>query len=527
MNEITTEIEKIFNDNKYKEALSLSLILVSEATLLSEFETKLIEKIFLKQSSLEFKLRLTFLEKLEKQNSINFSFLTQTLKQASINEKYKLYSIAKNSFLKNGRLEDLEKLFTELKGEFFKYNSYSPLLKEVTALEDLGIEKLLTKSEKIKIRYGLGDTRFFDEAFDNSITSEELPFDLNALGIFLSGEVWRKQRFAIKEKILLCRKLDHTDDAKEYLKGLYELLIVDEETPASLGLIINYCIKYQNKELATECLALLNSKYSIQCNEITSKINAIIHIEREEYEDIDLGEDLFNTEVSSEDVTINRLVKQICILRDEKDLDGATKLLRELRSLDEDHSLVRELQEKEHVELGSKVRKFKKTISEIETELLQEIGLYSTKIENDCEQRDHLMRVSKKYVELTSLEQLEIEYDHLVYTFNNFGFYNVSLLLIEKIIKTIDDDLEKELGLIYLKCETMRMSSNYYGALNEIETLLDERPLTDNEKISFYYLKGELLRSLGRKKEALKSYSKVYHLNKSFRMVMDRLKEIE
>ena len=527
MNEITEKIEKTFNENKYREALSLSCKLISKDDLLSDFEINLIEKVFVKQSNLEFEKRLIFFKKIENQKSINLLFLNSTINKSSVEEKLKIYSVAKNVLLANGRLEEVENLFSELKAMYFKYNSYSPLLKEVEELESLGIENLLTKQESIKIRYGLGDTEYFNLKFKNAISQNKAPFDISTVGSEFTDNVWRKQRFVVKEKVLINKNLVNVEEAKEFLKGIYELLIVGEESSATLKLLIKYCIEYRNKELGRECINLLAKKYDLDLKEIKLKVEGIIHLERESYEEIDLGEDLFSSEIESDDVTINKLVRQINILKQDNNLDGATKLLKELRSLDEDHSLVRELEEKEHVKMGSKLNKFKKTISEIETDLLKEIELYSTKISNKCDQRDHMERVSKKYVELTDLEKLQTEYEHLIYTFNNFEFYSVSLLLIERIMEDTKSNIEKELGLIYLKCETMRMSSNFYGALNIIEALMDDRPLTNSEKVSFLYLKGELLRSLGRNRDALKSYSKVFSLDQNFRMVVDRLKEIE
>jgi hypothetical protein len=527
MNEITKNIEKNFNENKYREALSLAREFISLSENFLDDEIQLLEKVFKNLSSLEFDDRFNFLEKLAAQEKISLTFLDSTIKASSINQRYKLYPIAKKNFLKFGQLEKLENLFNELKKEYIKYHSFSPLLEEVKSLESYGLGNLLTKNEIIKIKYGLGDTEYFDTEFKDSISKRVSPIDIGTIDIQFTNNMWRKQRFVVKDKVLRSKSLSNTEEAKELLKGIYELLIVDEESKDSIKLLFEYCVKYSNNILAKECIEILISKFSENVDSLKDRESKITHIEREEYEDIDLGEDLFDTEIESNDVTINKLVQQINLLKQDNNLDGATKLLRELRELDEDHSLVRELEEKEHLETGSKVKRFKKSITEIEAELLQEIELFSSRPTVSCDQKDHMERVSKKYVELTDLSQLEQECDHLIYTFNSFEFYAVSIMLIDRILQNHEEEIEKELHLIYLKCETLRLSSNFYGALNIIEELLDEKPLTNNEKVSFLYLKGELLRSLGRKSDALKSYSKVFRLNKNFRMVVDRLKEIE
>jgi hypothetical protein len=523
MNELTIKIEQAFHENKFTESFNLLKDFFELEPKINNQENEILQKVIRQQAEFSFEIALSFLILSLKSKIYNLNFLKETLDKSHDDEFVRIYKTAKEIFLETGQIENIEKNFSRLKKNLMKFKSYTPLLKEINELEEIGITGLLTQDEIVKINMGLGNIEFFEELFADALATKGEK--LKGLFLDLSGDVWRKQAFAMKNKVINNTDLVSVDSAKEYLKGIYELLIVDSETEGTLKYLLIYCYKYKNKVLSGEVAKFLEKKYGWKDENFLNKYNVLKHEERESFEEIDLGEDLFSNDNEGKDVTIRRIVNQINILRGENDFNGATKLLEQLKEIDKDHTLVKELEEKKHVETGSKRKEYKKTISEIESDLLKEIGLFTSTAAEDVEDVDHLSRVAKKYVELGTDEALFSQADSLIYTFNSLGFYKSSLDLIERVFEL--GELRDQIGLKYLECETLRMKQDYYKSLNKIEDYLEVTPLTENEKVSFLYLKAEILRELGRKRDALKVYSKVYGLNKNYRMISDRLKEIE
>ncbi|OUR93071.1 hypothetical protein A9Q84_21445 [Halobacteriovorax marinus] len=528
MKELTRKLENLIAENKITQAFkSIDLFLSSNNILDSEL-FKLIEKVFENLKEVYILQRVKILEIAKNSNLEPVYFLERTLTLVSVEDLYIIYPIAKDIFLKNGRLESFDNLFKKYKTQLLKYKSFSILQKEVEDLQTLGIEDLLSIDEELVINFGLGDIEYFENVYLNALEKNRTS-KISHLNIDFENIVWRKQSFVMKEKILSSRGSLDIEKLKELLKSIYELLIVNNESKQCLIELIGYSIQMSNQPMAIESEKYLKKIFNFEDKRTSNQIKNIVNIERTSYGDIDMGDDLFADETDQKDITIRRLVNQINILKVESDMEGATRLLEQLRDLDRDHSLVREIEEKEHRKQGSKLNKTSKTISEIENDILLELTKYTSKEKSlEDEQVLHLERVAKKSYELMDDEEILRQYRELLYTFNSLGFYSVSLSLIDRVVDLLmEGQLEQRIELTYLRCETLRMAQNYYGSLNEIEICLDTFALMEKEKVSFYYLKGEVLRELGRKREALAAYAKVYRLDKKFRMVSYRLKEIE
>ncbi|WP_127715214.1 hypothetical protein [Halobacteriovorax sp. HLS] len=528
MNDLIEKIDLAYNENKFREALRLIEEFLNSNFLSTSQHCELLETIFQCQPDLQFSLRDLYLEKSLEQNFKRIKFLEDTLCKLSKNQKIHIYKNAKRIYLSLGKLEKLENLFSSIKSEFLKYKSYSLLLEEVENLEREGLEDLLTDKERMEINYGLFNIDYFKKLYERSLQEGSSPLSYSKSAVDFSNDIWRKQTFAVKEKVISNSKFYNIEEAKEFLKGIYELLIVDSETAYVLKYLLHYCKVFGNMPLAQASFSLLTKESKDTFGWSENDIKNIPRVERADFEQIDLGEDLFASDGKEKELTIQRLVNQIQLLNNQDDLAGVTKLLKQLRELDEEHSLVKELGEREHGKLGSKLKTYKKSITEIQEQLFKELGRYSSEEISNSQEIDHLERVSKKFIELSQKEFLTKNYNNLIYTFNTLGFYKVSIKLINiLLIDSEDISIKFKVELVYLKCETLIMSKNLYGALNEIEEFLEQEPLTQKEKINFWYLKAEVLRMLGNKREALKVYSKVFKINKNYRMVSDRLKEIE
>jgi len=528
MKELTENLEKLIDENKITLALkSVELFLQSNSTIDTTL-LKLFEKIFQNLSEPNISIRIEILKVAANSNLDPLNFLEGTLLIVDAEDLYEIYPIGKEIFLKNGCLEKFEKLFEKIKKQLLNFKAYSTLINEVESLEELGIEHLLSVDEILLIKFGLGDIEYFEKIYSKAL-SEIKPTRISHLNIDFENIVWRKQSFVMKEKILSTRESLEVESLKDLLKSVYELLIVDNESMYCLIELIRYSTRMNNKDLALKSKDLLKNQYAYEDKNLSLEIENTKNIERGSFGEIDMGDDLFEDEDEKKDITIRRLVNKINILKVDSDMEGATRLLEQLREIDKDHSLVKEIEEKEYRKIGTKIKKISRTTSEIENDLLLELTKYTTKeISSDNEEENHLERVARKSYELMENEEVLLHYSELLFTFNTLGFYSVSLSLIDRVLSLFEEeDLVQKIELTYLKCETFRMAQNYYGSLNEIEDSLDSLALTDKERVSFYYLKGEVLRELGKKREALKSYAKVYSLDKKFRMVSYRLKEIE
>lgn len=527
MEEIIRNLELLVFENKLLRAHEESKKVLKTDLKLSQELFDLIQKVFELNEETNISTLYIFLEKALEAN-LNFTTYLKTILTSS-DEKdfFYFYPIAKEYFIKNGMLIDFEMIFSRYKKNLLKSKSYTKLLSEIELLEETGVDLGVTPSEKALCHLGEGDIKYFEIRYEHALENKSKTI-LNGLALDFDDPVWRKQSFVMKELALRSSGDFSFEAKKDFLKSIYELLLVNNEEKFCLELLLDYAKDMGHKELAHLVIEDLVNHHDADKSFLLRKIEGMKFIKRDGAEEIDLADDLFDEGIEKQDITIRRLVNQINILKDERDLEGATELLKRLKEIDKEHTLVKELEEKEHKLKGSKLSSIKKSISEIEQDLLNELSVY-TKSVNDVTSEDesYLKLYTKKNIELMPIDELKEQKAELIYSYNALGFYENSLKVISRILSECEVDLKDELDILYLKSEIMRMNQNYYGALNEVEKCIDEKPMTENEKISFYYLKGEILRELGRKKDALKSYAKVYSLNKKFRMVAYRLKEIE
>ncbi|WP_417337156.1 hypothetical protein [Halobacteriovorax marinus] len=524
MDELASNIERLVFENKISKASFEIKKYLSQAPEINQNIFEIICKVFelTNESDINIKIQL-----IESSSNLNIkSYILNVLGESSDEEFYFLYPSIKKYFIRNGLLYEFEKVFEKYKNLCLLSKSYTKLEKEIEELIDAGLELELSKKEMAMIHFGQGDVDYFEREYANALEIEG-ESSLQEINISFDDPVWRKQSFIMKEIVLRTHGDRALERKKEFLKSIYELLLVNSETPQTLEFLLEYSVEMGHKDLADEVKALLVKDFHYLEEELDRKVSKLVEVKREAIEEIDLADDLFGDEPESKDITIRRLVNQINLLKDEKDLEGATELLRKLKEIDKEHTLVKELEEKEHKVKGSKLSLPKRTIAEIEQELLNELSIYVDKVETTTDEDSYLRIYTKKNVELMKIEELESQFRELVYSYNSLGFYENSILVLDRIYDETNLEIKAELEVLFLKAEVMRMAQNYYGALNIIERCLDEKPMTDNEKLSFYYLKGELLREVGRKKDALVAYSKVYSINKKYRMVAYRLKEIE
>ncbi|PIK14487.1 hypothetical protein [Halobacteriovorax sp. JY17] len=527
MNDLAENLERLVLENKLSKAHQEIRKFLKQEHEISQRLFELFQKVFGILKEDDDSLIISFL-KISLDSKINISkFLLKTL--VTINEEsfFYLYPIAKKYFIENGMLSDFEKVFVRYKKNLLKSKSYTRLIEELEDIEEYGIDVVVSREEEALCHYGLVDIDYFEKKYEGVLLRKEKTI-LNNVQIDLNNSIWRKQTFIMKERVIRSYGNRSLESRKEFLKSIYELILGESEVESCFVLLFEYSIEMGHKDFADELKKILVSNYEHSPDRLEKAVKELRPISRDSFEEIDLADDLFDGGVDAKDLTIRRLVNQINILKDERDLEGATKLLEKLKTLDKDHTLIKELEEKEHKIKGSKSAKVLRTISEVEQDLLNELSVYSEIGKKDIlEEESYLKMYTKKVIDMMPMNHLREQYRELVYSYNTLGFYDNSLLIIERLVFESALDVKEEIEIEFLRAEVMRMSQNYYGALNNVEKCIEEKAMTDSEKISFYYLKGEILRELGRKKDALKAYAVVYGFNKKYRMVSYRLKEIE
>lgn len=527
MNDLLENLEQLVLENKLSRANLEIKEFLSEDSILTQELFEKIQKVFELINQNDISLIRKLIE-LSLANQLNIRpYILKTIAQVNDNDFYFIYPLAKEYFISNGMLEDFEDCFLRFKKNMLKSKSYTSFLKEVEELQKLGIEIDIKPEDLSLSHYGQGNIEYFEKEYENALRKNKKTI-LHNISIDFGDPIWRKQSFIMKETVLRNKGSSLLEHRKEFLKSIYELLLVNNEVDSCLYLLLEYSYEMRHKVLAEIVVDALVRSHDGNKVELEKKVSGIDHVVRGQFEDIDLADDLFGGEIEKQDITIRRLVNQINILKDERDLEGATKLLEKLKVLDKDHTLVKELEEKEHKIKGTKLSQVKKTLSEIEQDLVNELSVYCESKTSDLKEEENFLKLyTKKTVELMPIEELLKQYRELIYSYNTLGFYESSLRVIERVLKEGHLDLKEEVEALYLNIEILRMAQNYYGALNIVEKSIEEKAMTDNEKISFFYLKGEILREVGRRKDALRAYSKVASINKKYRMVAYRLKEIE
>ncbi len=527
MNDLAENLERLVLENKLSKAHYEIKKFLKQEHEISQKLFELFQKVFEILEENDDSLIISFL-KISLDSKINISnFLLKTLATISDDGFYYVYPIAKKYFIENGMLSEFEKIFDRYKNNLINSKSYTRMIEELEDIEKYGVEVVVSTGEKALCRYGLVDIEYFEKKYENIFSGKKKTI-LDNVRIDLNNPIWRKQTFIMKEKVIRSLGNRSIESRKDFLKSIYELILGGSEVESCFVLLFEYSIEMGHKDFANELKKILVNKYGHKPDDFEKSIKELRPVSRDSFEKIDLADDLFDGEIDAKDLTIRRLVNQINILKDERDLEGATKLLQRLKALDKDHTLIKELEEKEHKVKGSKRANVLKTIAEVEQDLLNELSVYSEIGKKDVIEEESYLRIyTKKVIDMMSIDHLKEQYRELVYSYNTLGFYDNSLLIIERLISETTLDVKEEVEIEFLRAEVMRMSQNYYGALNTVEKCIEEKAMTNGEKISFYYLKGEILRELGRKEDALKAYAVVYGFNKKYRMVSYRLKEIE
>ncbi len=116
-------------------------------------------------------------------------------------------------------------------------------------------------------------------------------------------------------------------------------------------------------------------------------------------------------------------------------------------------------------------------------------------------------------------------YKDLIVMFNMLGFYEVTMIIIEKIKSNLKDLTDAELlEVLHFEVVTFVQTESYSEALHILKYIDEMFELELDAKLCFVYLRAEILFKQGRYKEAYSFYLLAYRINKKYRLVEDRIK---
>jgi hypothetical protein len=108
------------------------------------------------------------------------------------------------------------------------------------------------------------------------------------------------------------------------------------------------------------------------------------------------------------------------------------------------------------------------------------------------------------------------------------GFYEVANSILDRVEKNIVAfTVEEKIGQEYLRINVLLEGKKYWEALARTENLLLSYPLIPEEEKCFLYLNAEANFFLGRKEDAKVIYLKIKKTSPNYRLVENRLLEIE
>jgi hypothetical protein len=137
------------------------------------------------------------------------------------------------------------------------------------------------------------------------------------------------------------------------------------------------------------------------------------------------------------------------------------------------------------------------------------------------EQKKILVSIHK----MTNVELQEQGKDMIV-AFGLLGMDVVVIELCKKIIPLVDE-VKKRAGLQFMLAQSLYNNRDYYKAVDLIDDVISTEPLLQEELMAFNYLKAESYLSLKKFELAKALYLKIKKINPNYRLIVDRLRNIE
>ena len=252
---------------------------------------------------------------------------------------------------------------------------------------------------------------------------------------------------------------------KRIINEIFDGILSYSESPVYFRILAKYAISTRRKDLAYNAIEYMiknKDKMGIKRGEYKKLVRfseEVItwdedHDKEVNYDDLDMGTDLFKeyNEGSNIFQKIKKLERDIEFLRTTGNEENVKVLLEELRELDDEHTLVKELNEVKSKNAASRFRVTDKRLDDIKNELLEQIERFTLKSEEDdiSKKFDRSLSVQISHLDETIFIRNKMD---LVVALMEMDLYSAALKCLDRNIPS-DEDLNQKNELSQFKNST-------------------------------------------------------------------------
>lgn len=312
-----------------------------------------------------------------------------------------------------------------------------------------------------------------------------------------------------------------------FIHDLYNLLLVDEYRHKGLLLLLEYALIFRKKRMGQNIILYfevcrdLKKKYQKRVDELNSEILLMPEVGDDkgfEEESFDFASDLFQKEKTEVKgfVEIKKLERDYnFLIKSGVKTSEVEKIVNRLKEIDPKNSII---------------EKYAKSINiSTDYEDLEGVeGLYQALLANSLRDDvgDHERNMSK-VLSLIDDDELEVIYCDIITSMFQMGYYRVTIEIIDRVLSFFGEDSPDTINLMYLKAEAFYALEGYEKVISLCRGALNNLPLAREEKNNFLYLAAESYLLQGKNKHARDLFKQVFNVDSSFRLVAQRVMEIE
>lgn len=224
-------------------------------------------------------------------------------------------------------------------------------------------------------------------------------------------------------------------------------------------------------------------------------------------QEVDFGADLFEEEEINEEVQIARNIEFLKSVGKEEDIE---REVAKLKKINPNHELV-----------SNEVRVSNLRPEHIYKDLMSELSRYSS-----SENSENLQEKFNALASFYEWEYIQNNYEDMIVGLNLLSLSQVAFDVAERVdIKLLSE--EERINLEYLKLETLMQLEKYFSVRDGVDDMINNFPIKGNELLSLLYLRAEALLGLKQLKNAYFAFLEIFKINNNYRLVRQRLKELE
>ena len=396
---VLEKVKDLFLQNKFNEGLLFIESYFDELDP-SENQNESIEEIEYKISLLKFKLKIhkilnitdqeTFFKKATLEISINefeesHRTLNQLLKLKNQSHNIKFYKMYIATCIGVGDLEKTSSFGKMYLQELYENKRFYQILDFLETFEKNGGSLVIKKQFELKAIVGLGDIKTLDEIIfkdelDEYLKGKNKNADIYELFLSLVHEkrkYWKKSKSYHDVKIISSwMNIAKTKSKKVFINELFDRLVQYPQERKWYQMILKYSKEFEKKKLGLSVINILESHKDLlnvrlalskEIKTIKEDLEGLPDIKEEDVEEqaIDLGTDLFSSKNNEENIfdKIKKIERDIQFIKNTGSENHLERLYEELKSLDENHDLLKDHYDDQYQKDSSKVFNRKKNIS--------------------------------------------------------------------------------------------------------------------------------------------------------------------